>query len=112
MRMETAARTRLSELDGVLFVPLEMHRDERGHLTELLREASVPGFSVRQTHVLATRAGALRGMHVHTRHEDYKVVTSGRVALVLKDIRRGSETEGAAELHLLSADTYEALYIP
>jgi dTDP-4-dehydrorhamnose 3,5-epimerase len=109
--METASN-RPSAIAGVLVLPLEMHRDERGHLTELVRTDWLPGFEVRQSHVLATRAGALRGMHVHARHEDFKVVTTGRLVLVLKDIRSGSATEGVAELHVLSGDAYEGVYIP
>ena len=37
-------------------------------------------------------------MHAHARHDDLKIVLRGRVALGLADLRRGSPSEGRAEL--------------
>ncbi len=102
----------MTAIDGVSVLPLEMRRDERGHLTELFRAGDVAGFEPEQWHLLATRAGGLRGMHVHARHDDYKVVLQGRVALALKDLRRDSPSERAAELHELSGDELRAVFIP
>jgi dTDP-4-dehydrorhamnose 3,5-epimerase len=99
-------------IEGVRFLPLEMHRDERGHLTELFRAGEIAGFHPKQWHLLTTRAGGLRGMHVHLRHDDYKVLVEGSLAFVLKDLRTGSPTEGAAELHELSADQMCGIFIP
>ena len=99
---------------GVLLLPLSMHRDERGHLTELYGTdwQALAGFEPVQWHILDSRAGALRGMHAHARHDDLKTVVHGSVALGLKDLRRDSPTEGCAALFELTARDYVAVLIP
>ena len=101
-------------ISGVLLLPLPMHRDERGHVTELYGTTwpELAGFEPAQWHMLDSRAGALRGMHAHARHDDLKIVVHGSVALGLKDLRRGSPTEGDAALFELSSRDYVAVLIP
>jgi dTDP-4-dehydrorhamnose 3,5-epimerase len=97
---------------GVRLIPLTMHRDERGHLTELFRSDWQLPFEPEQWHVLASRKGALRGMHVHVRHADYKVPLAGRTLLVLKDLRQGSPSEGAVDALELRGDELVGVVVP
>jgi dTDP-4-dehydrorhamnose 3,5-epimerase len=96
----------------VLVRPRGMHRDERGSVCELFRVDEDAPFEPRQWHALTSLAGTLRGMHLHARHWDYKLVVAGREALVLKDLRRGSPSEGRAVRLELSADELTSVRIP
>jgi dTDP-4-dehydrorhamnose 3,5-epimerase len=103
-----------SHLDGVRLISLRMNRDERGHVTELfgIDWAETAGFVPVQWHMLVSSAGTLRGMHLHARHDDLKIVVGGRVALALYDLRHGSSTEGRSQVLPLSAEEYTAVLIP
>ena len=81
-------------LEGVVLRRHVMHRDERGSVAEIFWSDGDFEFEPRQWHVLTSVAGSLRGMHLHVRHWDQKVVVAGRVALVLKDLRPGCRSEG------------------
>jgi len=49
----------------------------------------------RQCNLVRSRAGALRGMHAHSRYTEYYIPVSGRMYFVLKDARLGESTFGA-----------------
>jgi dTDP-4-dehydrorhamnose 3,5-epimerase len=100
------------DIAGVAVRPLLMHRDHRGSVSELFRADWDTGFEPLQWHSLISRAGAIRGMHLHVRHADYKVVVAGRETLVLKDLRRGSATEGNAVRLELSASELITVIVP
>jgi dTDP-4-dehydrorhamnose 3,5-epimerase len=91
-------------IEGVVLRPHVIHRDHRGSVAEIFWSGGDFEFEPRQWHVLTGVAGSLRGMHLHVRHWDQKVVVAGRVALVLKDLRprcpRGGE---AVRLELTAA---------
>src|SRR5579872_5781223 len=101
-------------IDGVSVIELRMHRDTRGHVTELFASgwAETAGFVPAQWHILASRAGTLRGMHLHARHADLKITLEGNLTLGLKDLRRGAPTEGRSQMLSLSAARYTAVVIP
>jgi dTDP-4-dehydrorhamnose 3,5-epimerase len=92
-------------IEGVVLRRHVLHRDHRGSVAEIFWSDGDFEFEPRQWHVLTSLAGTLRGMHLHVRHWDQKVVVAGRVALVLKDLRPGCPSEGeAARLELAAAD--------
>jgi len=97
---------------GVRVASLEMHRDHRGAFTELFREEWGGGVRPVQWNVVRSGARVLRGVHVHVRHADYLSVVSGRASVGLKDLRRGSPTEGLARLVELSGDSIASITIP
>jgi len=101
-----------SEIVGVVVRPRVMHLDDRGCISELFRVDEDTLFEPRQWHALISRAGALRGMHLHVQHWDHKLVVAGRVALVLKDLRRGSQSEGSGERFELAAAELRSVTIP
>jgi dTDP-4-dehydrorhamnose 3,5-epimerase len=78
--------------DGVMVLPLRPHTDARGTLTEVHRDEWTPGAHAVQFNVVTSAAGVLRGVHVHVKHVDYLVVTSGRMLLGLHDLRDWSPT--------------------
>jgi dTDP-4-dehydrorhamnose 3,5-epimerase len=101
-----------SAIDGVLMRALTMHGDARGSVTELYQADGDAGIQPLQWHLLVSNAGTLRGMHLHVRHLDYKVVAGGRLALMLMDLRAGSPTDGVAECHELSGESLMSVLIP
>jgi dTDP-4-dehydrorhamnose 3,5-epimerase len=89
---------------GTLLRPLEPHLDDRGSFTELYRAEWGTGVAPIQWNAVRSEAGVLRGVHVHIRHDDYLTVPIGRAAVGLRDLRRGSPTEGLSALVLLGSD--------
>ncbi len=51
-------------------------------------------------------------MHLHLRHGDYKLVVAGHEALVLKDLRRGCQSEGHSVRLELTAAELTSVVIP
>jgi dTDP-4-dehydrorhamnose 3,5-epimerase len=51
-------------------------------------------------------------MHLHLRHWDHKIVVAGREALVLRDLRRGSQSEGRSARVELTAAELTSVTIP
>jgi dTDP-4-dehydrorhamnose 3,5-epimerase len=99
-------------IEGVVVRARAMYADHRGSVSELFRDDEDTGLDPRQWHALVSHAGTLRGMHLHLRHWDYKIVVAGREALVLKDVRRDSPTGGRAARLELSGEELTSVLIP
>jgi dTDP-4-dehydrorhamnose 3,5-epimerase len=97
---------------GTFVVPLDTHEDDRGAFTELYRVEWPTGVQPVQWNAVRSEAGVLRGVHVHIRHDDYLTVPLGRAVVGLRDLRRGSPTEGLSTLVELGPDEPRALVIP
>lgn len=108
--MRVAAVPRLPE--GTFVHSLEPHLDERGSFTELFRAEWPTGVAPIQWNAVRSGEGVLRGVHVHLRHDDYLTVLVGRAAVGLRDLRRGSPSEGLSALVELRGDRPAALVIP
>jgi dTDP-4-dehydrorhamnose 3,5-epimerase len=98
--------------DGVALRPLDMNRDPRGSFTEVFREEWDTGISPVQWNIVSSEVGTLRGVHVHIRHDDYLTTLRGQASVGLRDLRRGSPTEGMSALVELAEDPLTALLIP
>jgi dTDP-4-dehydrorhamnose 3,5-epimerase len=99
-------------LDGVLLHRLTAHADHRGSFTEAFRREWDLGVDPVQWNVVKSNAGAIRGVHVHPRHTDMLVVTTGRVTIGLHDLREGSPTKGRSATFSLTGENLGALLIP
>ena len=89
---------------GVRAGHLEPHGDPRGSFTEVFASHWPTGVAPMQWSLVRSHAGALRGMHLHLRHDEYLTVVSGTLWVGLHDLRPGSSTEGASQLVRLSGD--------
>jgi len=89
-----------------------MHGDDRGVFTEIFRREWDLGIDPVQWNLVHSQAGVLRGVHVHPRHDDYLLVSRGRVSVGLRDLRPGSPTEGLPALVELNADDLTGIFIP
>jgi len=99
---------------GVVLSRLSSHDDDRGSLTEIWRREWIAGSSEMVQAVLShSRAGVLRGLHVHAEQADYWCVVSGVAFVGLFDLRAGSPTEGVkAEVRIEADAERQGLYIP
>jgi dTDP-4-dehydrorhamnose 3,5-epimerase len=98
--------------DGVVVHALASHRDLRGSFTEVFRHEWDVGVAPVQWNACTSETGSLRGVHVHPRHDDYFILVKGRMTLALRDLRRGSSTEGLAALVEMNEDPITAIVIP
>lgn len=105
-----AAAARLP--DGVRLRPLTTHADPRGTFTEVYRQEWDTGIVPIQWNAVFTEAGVMRGVHLHPLHDDYLIVVQGRASIGLRDLRRGSPTEGAVALVELRGADMAAITIP
>jgi dTDP-4-dehydrorhamnose 3,5-epimerase len=101
-------------IEGVLFIPLEPHQDDRGSLVEVFRRAWVPGPNeVLQANLSISRQGVLRGLHFHRQQADYWCVLSGKAFVGLYDLRVGSPSEAnKAEIAIVAEGQRYGLYVP
>src|SRR4051812_49669030 len=79
-------------IDGCTVVPAKTNPDARGCLYEIYR-ANWPGsFDTVQWNACISKAGVIRGVHVHVDYDEYYTLLAGRGLLGLHDIRRESPT--------------------
>jgi dTDP-4-dehydrorhamnose 3,5-epimerase len=98
--------------DGVALHPLTPHADERGTFTELHRLEWRTGVEPVQWNIVRTRAGVLRGVHLHVSHDDYLVVEAGHATVGLRDLRSDSPTAGLATSVEMRAERPVGITIP
>jgi dTDP-4-dehydrorhamnose 3,5-epimerase len=103
---------RSSVIDGVALIELTMYPDERGVFTEVFRGSWGVGVTPVQWNVVRSNQGVFRGVHVHPRHDDYLTVVSGHATVGLRDLRRGSSTEGTVTIVELDGNALASIAIP
>jgi dTDP-4-dehydrorhamnose 3,5-epimerase len=88
-------------------IPLCRFEDERGWFTELMRAGALPK-PVRQSNLVFSRRGVIRGLHFHERgQDDLFVCVQGMVRVVVLDRETGETyTEDIGD------ENPVALYIP
>src|SRR5262245_47706946 len=99
-------------IDGVVIRRLNPSTDTRGSFTEVFYETWNLPIKPRQWSLVHSRAGTLRGMHLHLRHDEYILLVSGQCHVGLYDMRVGSPTEGSSMLVELRSDTPSCLAFP
>jgi dTDP-4-dehydrorhamnose 3,5-epimerase len=72
-------------IDGIQRFPLRRFDDERGWFAELMRASRLPD-AVRQSNLVFSRGGVIRGLHYHERGQsDLFVCVQGMVRVVVLD---------------------------
>jgi dTDP-4-dehydrorhamnose 3,5-epimerase len=99
-------------LHGVELRRLQPNRDERGAFTEIFSQEWRLGIAPTQWSVVATVARALRGMHLHLRHDEYFCAVQGKCCVGLYDLRPESPTRGQHALIELEGDELACLVFP
>jgi dTDP-4-dehydrorhamnose 3,5-epimerase len=95
---------------GVNLRALPPNMDGRGVLTEVYRASWPLGFQLSQLNVVKSRAGVLRGGHLHLRHDEFYVPVTGLMLIGLFDLRQQPARPGM--LLTLSGDAPQLLTIP
>jgi dTDP-4-dehydrorhamnose 3,5-epimerase len=97
---------------GVRLRHLLVHADDRGSLAEFFRDEWDTGVRPLQWNITHSETGVLRGVHVHPHHTDYLVVARGHATVGLRDLRRGSPTEGQVVIMEILGERLSGLTIP
>jgi dTDP-4-dehydrorhamnose 3,5-epimerase len=92
---------------GVKRIPLRVLEDERGWFAELMRAGALPK-PVRQSNLVFSRQGVIRGLHYHVRgQDDLFACVQGMVRVVVLDRETGETfTEDIGD------ENPVAIYIP
>ncbi len=94
-------------IEGLLRFPLQRHEDERGWFSELMRAGMLPK-PVRQSNLVFSRRGVVRGLHFHERgQDDLFACVQGMVRVVVLD--RGN---GETFTEDIGDENPVAIYIP
>jgi len=81
-------------IEGCAPVPVKANADDRGCLFEIFREEWAGAFKTVQWNACSSRAGVMRGVHVHVDYDEFYTLPLGRVFIALRDLRRASPTFG------------------
>ena len=94
-------------IEGLLRIPLEAVEDERGWFLEVRRDSRLPK-PTRQTNLVFSRQGVVRGMHYHERgQDDLFVCVRGTARVVVLD-----RSSGEAHAEDIGDENPVALYVP
>lgn len=99
-------------IEGVVMRSLSAHGDPRGTFTELFSDRWGLPLEPRQWSVVHSRAGTLRGMHVHMRHDEFLSPVVGQCFVGLYDLRPDSGTRGNSMMIPLNAATPACVAFP
>lgn len=89
---------------GMTIFPLPHFPDERGSLTEICRESWLGEVAPVQWNCVRSKAGVMRGMHVHLRYYEYYAVMAGSLMVGFQDTRHGSPTLGLTGVFTIRAE--------
>ncbi len=94
-------------VDGVKVIPLRRFADERGWFSELMRASGLPK-PIRQSNLVFSRKGVVRGLHYHERgQDDLFACVRGMARVVVLDRESGETfTEDIGD------DNPVAVYVP
>lgn len=99
-------------ISGVRLTDLKVFADDRGSFCEAFRASRVgPGPWV-QWNISRSRAGVVRGLHLHRRQQDYWHIVAGSATVALVDRRPESPTLGAACCLNLCDSKPQTLLVP
>jgi dTDP-4-dehydrorhamnose 3,5-epimerase len=113
-------RVKSLELPGVYLIQLIKHEDRRGFFSETYSKrnfaaASIDCDWVQENHIVSTKPGTLRGLHFQRPpHAQAKLVRVNRGAVydVVVDLRVGSPSYGRWISKVISALSWNSIYIP
>ena len=101
-----------STIQGVQIVPLRQIHDERGKIMHMLK-ATDPHFSqFGEIYFSCGWPGVIKGWHVHKKMTVNNACLSGRIKLVMYDLRPDSPTKGNLMEVFLGEDNYFLVQIP
>jgi len=94
-------------IEGVKIKNLEVKRDDRGWLMEILRRDDTVFKNFGQVYITACKQGVAKAWHYHKMQTDTFVCVLGKALVVLYDMRKDSPTNGKVEEHVLPDPSHE-----
>lgn len=94
---------------------LIIHQDKRGFFTELIRKSDkfFKGCSFAQLSHSLVKKGVIKAWHWHKKQTDFVYCASGKIKLVLLDLRKNSKSENhLMEIILGEKTDYKVVKIP
>ncbi|MBI1388428.1 MAG: dTDP-4-dehydrorhamnose 3,5-epimerase [bacterium] len=98
-------------IDGVKVIRLQRHADDRGYLTEVLRNDDAHYQKFGQAYISFLRKGVVKAWHKHEKQTDHFYVVAGTSKIGLYDDRDGSPTKGQYQTVVLGEHGLEALLV-
>lgn len=99
-------------IQGVKIKQLKIFSDDRGFITEALREGEDTFIEVKQTTYTETYPGVIKAFHWHKKQTDVWFVASGMAQVVLYDLREDSPTVKETNVFYLGEQNKALLLIP
>ena len=108
-------------IDGVKIKQLKVHQDipdveqpgvKLGFLMEILRADEDIFSKFGQSTMTVAYKGNIKGFHYHEKQDDYWFAATGKVLIVLHDLRKDSATHGETQVLEAGADNYKLVRIP
>ena len=91
---------------------LNLNLDDRGFLTEVLKETDPFFKAMRQMTYTETYPGVIKAFHWHKNQWDLWFVVKGMAQVVLYDLREKSKTRGQTDVYYLGEKNLAILAIP
>src|SRR5258708_9117621 len=101
-----------TSIEGIRIIDMLQHKDTRGSYTEIFRDTWHYTPELLQWSIVQSRAHAIRGMRIHIIHYDYTCLVHGKATYFLKDLRKGSPTEGINQYIKLSGEKLQIVVTP
>lgn len=100
-------------IDGVAFVPLVAHLDDRGYLIEILRAVDPHFTTFGQVYLVGNLGrGVIRAFHKHQEMWDWFFISHGSAKFVLVDDRPTSPTRDQLNILVVSSRNPSLIAVP
>ncbi len=99
-------------IEKVKIKQLKVFPDDRGFITEVIKEGEEVFVGVKQTTYTETYPGVIKAFHWHKKQTDVWFVASGMAQVVLHDLRKESSTYQETNVFYLGEQNSAALLIP
>jgi len=106
-------RPNKATIDQVVLHNLHAHTDNRGWLTELLRNDSEHYAGFGQLYMVTNyQRNVVRAYHMHLKQDEFFFVVNGTIQFILVDERPSSPTYRQLNAFVLTSERPQALYVP
>jgi len=99
-------------IDGVKIRQLKIFTDDRGFLTEILKEGEEVFKEIKQATYTESYPGVIKAFHWHKKQWDIWFIAGGMAQVVLHDLRKDSPTYKKTDVFYLGDDNRQVLLIP
>lgn len=99
-------------IEGVKVKEMKVWSDDRGYLTEIVREDEKLLSRFGQAYVSMTLPGVIKAFHWHKKQDDLWYIVSGLAQVVLYDQRKNSKTYKQTDVYYMGDNNRIALLIP